>query len=81
VHIHVRAHVGGNVVHTGQLFFPAAVSAAVYKKAPYRTHGTTADTPNADDSIYRNGGSKGMLKLAKTGTGYTGSSAMGVHVS
>jgi hypothetical protein len=81
VHIHVKAHVSGNVVHTGQLFFPAAVTAAVYRNAPYRTHGTTPDTPNADDSIFRNGGNKGMLKLTKNGTGHVGVSAMGVHVS
>ena len=35
VHIHVKVHVGGNVVHTGQLFFPAASPNAVYRKAPY----------------------------------------------
>jgi hypothetical protein len=81
VHIHVKVHVGGNVVHTGQLFFPAAVTNAVYQSAPYRTHGTTPDTRNADDSIFRNGGSKGMLGLKKNGAGYTGSISMGVHLS
>lgn len=79
VHIHVKVHVGGNVVHTGQLFFPAAVTNAVYAKAPYREHGTTADTPNAADSIFRNGGDKGMLKLAKSGSGYAATITMGVH--
>ncbi len=29
VHVHVKVHVGGDVVHTGQFFFPAAVSNAV----------------------------------------------------
>ena len=81
VHIHVKVHVGGDVVHTGQLFFPAAVSNAVYRRKPYSAHGTMPDTPNASDSIFRNGGSKGMLKLKKNGTGYTGSIAMGVSVS
>ena len=81
VHIHVKVHVGGNVVHTGQLFFPAAVTNAVYKAAPYKNHGTTPDTLNADDSIFRNGGSKGMLALKKSGSGYTGSISMGVHVA
>jgi protocatechuate 3,4-dioxygenase beta subunit len=33
VHIHVKVHVAGNVVHTGQLYFPAAVTAAVYRRA------------------------------------------------
>jgi protocatechuate 3,4-dioxygenase beta subunit len=81
VHIHVKAHIAGKVVHTGQLFFPAAVTNAVYARAPYSSHGTTPDTPNASDSIYRNGGSKGILALKKSGGGYVGSISMGVHTS
>jgi protocatechuate 3,4-dioxygenase beta subunit len=78
VHIHVKVHVGGNVVHTGQLFFADAVSQAVYKNAPYAARGN-ADMPNASDSIYVNGGKYGLLKVAKKGTGYVGTIAMGVH--
>jgi protocatechuate 3,4-dioxygenase beta subunit len=81
VHIHVKVHIGDNVVHTGQLFFPAAVTNAVYANPPYSTHGTTPDTLNASDAIFRNGGSKGMLKLTRSGTGYIGSVSMGVHLS
>jgi hypothetical protein len=81
VHIHVKVHIAGKVVHTGQLFFPAAVTNAVYARAPYSSHGTTPDTPNASDSIYRNGGSKGILALKKSGSGYVGSISMGVHTS
>lgn len=80
VHIHVKVHVRGNVVHTGQLFFPAAITQAVYANAPYSSHGTTPDTPNPQDAIFRNGGAKGMLALKKSGTGYTASITMGVHV-
>jgi protocatechuate 3,4-dioxygenase beta subunit len=80
VHIHVKVHVKGNVVHTGQLFFPAAISRAVYARAPYSAHGTSPDTSNAQDSIYRNGGRKGLLALEKSGSGYVGTIAMGVHV-
>jgi hypothetical protein len=80
VHIHVKVHVHGTVVHTGQLFFPAAVTRAVYAHAPYNRHGTSPDTTNADDSIYRNGGNKGMLSLKKSGTAYLASISMGVHV-
>jgi protocatechuate 3,4-dioxygenase beta subunit len=79
VHIHVKVHVRGNVVHTGQLFFPAAITNAVYAKAPYAQHGTTADTPNAADAIFRNGGSYGMLKVTKASPGYAASITMGVH--
>ena len=35
VHIHVKVHAGGNVVHTGQLFFPDAFTSSVYKRSPY----------------------------------------------
>ena len=34
VHIHVKVHVGGNVVHTGQLFFNDSFMDAVYKRSP-----------------------------------------------
>jgi protocatechuate 3,4-dioxygenase beta subunit len=80
VHIHVKVHVRGSVVHTGQLFFPAAMTQAVYAKAPYSTHGASPDTTNAQDAIYRNGGSKGMLALKGASAGYTGAITMGVHV-
>jgi protocatechuate 3,4-dioxygenase beta subunit len=80
VHIHVKVHVRGNVVHTGQLFFPAAVTEAVYAKEPYSAHGTSPDTPNPQDAIYRNGGRYGMLALKKTAAGYTGTITLGVHV-
>ena len=36
VHVHVKVHLGGNVVHTGQLFFPDALSDRVYRAAPYK---------------------------------------------
>jgi protocatechuate 3,4-dioxygenase beta subunit len=78
VHIHVKVHVGGRVVHTGQLFFPDALTDTVYRSAPYAARGNP-DTTNAQDSIYVNGGRYGLLQLAKRGAGYAGSIAMGVH--
>ncbi|MDX6477290.1 MAG: hypothetical protein QOH95_2801, partial [Gaiellaceae bacterium] len=50
VHVHVKVHMGGSVVHTGQLFFPDALTRAVYKAAPYASRGNP-DMPNASDSI------------------------------
>jgi len=79
VHVHVKVHVRGRVVHTGQLFFPARVTASVYANEPYRSHGTQPDTPNPADAIFRNGGGKGMLALTRSGSGYAGTVAMGVH--
>ena len=68
-------------MHTGQLFFPAAITDAVYAKEPYRAHGSSPDTPNAQDAIFRSGGRYGMLALQKTAAaGYTGTITMGVHV-
>src|SRR6266516_8207261 len=57
VHIHVKVHVRGNVVHTGQLFFADALTDRVYRNAPYNKR-PNRDVRNAADSIFRNGGSK-----------------------
>ena len=78
VHIHVKVHAGGNVVHTGQLFFPDALTARVYEAAPYRVRGNP-DTSDAADAIYRNGGSRSLLHPVRSGNGYLGSIVMGVH--
>jgi protocatechuate 3,4-dioxygenase beta subunit len=78
VHIHVKVHLGGTVVHTGQLFFNDGLTDAVYKHAPYNTRGAR-DTRNASDSIYRNGGSRSLLKVTKTAAGYRAAITMGVH--
>jgi protocatechuate 3,4-dioxygenase beta subunit len=78
VHIHVKVHLGGNVVHTGQFFFNDALTDAVYKQQPYSSRGSR-DTRNAADSIYRNGGSRSMLKVTKTASGYRAGITMGVH--
>lgn len=78
VHIHVKVHLGGTVVHTGQLFFDDALTDRVYRSAPYSSRGAR-DTRNANDSIYVNGGSRSLLKVTKNAGGYVGSIAMGVH--
>ena len=78
VHIHVKVHLGGNVVHTGQFFFKDTLTDAVYKQSPYNARGGR-DTRNAADSIYRNGGSRSMLKVTKTASGYRAGITMGVH--
>jgi protocatechuate 3,4-dioxygenase beta subunit len=80
VHIHVKVHLGGNVVHTGQLFFSDALTDTVYKSSPYKAR-PNRDTRNADDSIYKNGGSKSVLTVQKSGAGYVAKVTMGVHRS
>ena len=81
VHIHVKVHVRGNVVHTGQLYFPDRLTDAVYRKSPYnRRPGRT--TRNADDAIFRNGGKRSLLKLSRRRAGgYVGAITMGLHRS
>jgi protocatechuate 3,4-dioxygenase beta subunit len=80
VHIHVMVHIGGNVVHTGQLYFADTLTDTVYKRSPYRSR-PNRTTRNDADSIYRNGGKRSTLKLAKSGSGYVGSMTMGVQRS
>jgi protocatechuate 3,4-dioxygenase beta subunit len=77
VHIHVKVHVAGNVVHTGQLYFPDTLTDAVYTKAPYSSR-PGRDVRNATDSVFRNGGKRSMLTLHRNGSGYLGSIVMGV---
>jgi protocatechuate 3,4-dioxygenase beta subunit len=83
-HIHMKVSVGGNEVHTGQVFFNEKITTTVYEQAPYRARGQY-DTPHASDGIYRqSGGSKAELKLTKrTGglRGYLGTIAVGVVTS
>jgi protocatechuate 3,4-dioxygenase beta subunit len=80
VHIHVMVHIGGNVVHTGQLYFADALTDRVYTRSPYRSR-PDRTTRNVADSIYRNGGKRSTLKLSKNGSGYVGSITMGVQRS
>jgi len=81
VHIHVKVHVGGNVAHTGQLYFPDTLTDAVYRNAPYSNR-PARDVRNASDAIFRNGGKRSMLTVRRAanaaGAGYTGSIVMGV---
>lgn len=81
VHIHVKVHLGGNVVHTGQLYFPDSVTDAAYRKAPYASR-PNRDVRNAADAIYRNGGKKSQLSVRKNASGaYVATIVMGVHRS
>jgi protocatechuate 3,4-dioxygenase beta subunit len=77
VHIHLKVHVGGDVVHTGQLFFPDAVSDAVYARSPYSSRPGRA-MRNRDDSIFANGGRRGLVRIARSGSGYAAGITLGV---
>jgi len=80
VHIHVTVSLGGNIVHTGQLYFLDTLTDRVYKRSPYSRR-PGRDTRNAADGVFRNGGARSILKLTKAGSGYTGAITMGVQRS
>jgi protocatechuate 3,4-dioxygenase beta subunit len=95
VHVHMRVHTdvtltddsytGGEVIHTGQLFFDADLNTAVQALSPYSDN-TTSETRLADDSIYDDGGaSSGLLTLTALGSsvsdGYTATLTVGVDTA
>jgi protocatechuate 3,4-dioxygenase beta subunit len=75
VHIHVKVHVAGTVVHTGQLFFRDTTTDAVYRRAPYSSRGPRT-TRNAQDGIYAAGGRQSMVTLRRNGSGYIATKAL-----
>jgi protocatechuate 3,4-dioxygenase beta subunit len=78
VHIHLKVHIGGDVVHTGQLFFDDDLSDKVFQRSPYSSHGTR-DTRNDADSIYNSSGAAAsVLAVTARGDGYTGRITLGV---
>jgi hypothetical protein len=83
VHIHVKVHVGGAAVHTGQLYFPDSLTDTLYRTtAPYKARAARRDTWNATDAIYQNGGAQSMLSVARTAKGgYAATITLGVRHS
>ncbi|WP_329277419.1 intradiol ring-cleavage dioxygenase [Streptomyces sp. NBC_01451] len=95
VHIHMRVHTdvtltdtsytGGEVIHTGQLFFDETVNAEVQATSPYSAN-TTPETLLSADSIYDDAGaSSGLLTLTALGSsvsdGYKATLTVGVDTS
>lgn len=78
-HIHVKVHAGGDVVHTGQLYFPQRVNDRVYAQARYRHLG--ARVTNHQDGIFNSsGGAQTKLALTRPdGGGYKGTITLGVQ--
>jgi protocatechuate 3,4-dioxygenase beta subunit len=95
VHVHLRVHTdvtladdsytGGEIVHTGQLFFDPDINEEVQAASPYSDN-TTTETSLADDSVYDDGGaSSGLLTLTALGSsvsdGYKATLTIGVSTS
>jgi protocatechuate 3,4-dioxygenase beta subunit len=83
-HIHMKVFISGHEAHTGQVFFRPATSRKVYAQGAYRSRGQQ-DTSNASDMIYRQAGSRALLRLSRKGkalsSGYNGKLTIGVNPS
>lgn len=81
VHIHVKVHVGGSVIHVGQLFFDDSFTDAVYAaNEPYSSR-AARNLRNDGDGIFQQGGASSVLVVTKSGDAYAAELAMGVHKS
>ncbi|KNE83205.1 MULTISPECIES: intradiol ring-cleavage dioxygenase [Streptomyces] len=93
VHAHLRVHTditptggsytGGEIVHTGQLYFDPDTNDRVQAAGPYREN-TTPETHLYDDGVYDGGGSaSGLLTLTPLGgspaEGYAATLTIGVN--
>lgn len=79
-HIHVKVHVGGDVVHTGQLYFPQRFNDTVYAQPRYRHLGT--QVTNRQDGIFNSSGgaeTKLALNRATGAGGYRGVMTLAVQ--
>jgi protocatechuate 3,4-dioxygenase beta subunit len=66
IHIHLKAHLGGHVAHTGQLFFPEDVTADVAKLEPYAKRLNVHRTKQSEDNIFETEhGSESMVTLTR----------------
>ena len=77
VHIHVRVHVSGRIIHTGQIYFDEAVNDRIFANAPYNRPGIALR--NSQDGIYVNGGSATLVTATAAGNGYRGDVQLAVQ--
>lgn len=79
VHIHFKLRYRGTEF-TSQLFFPEEVTDQVHATQPYARKGPR-NTPNARDSLYRNGGHQLLLSLrGSPSQGYTAGFDVGMNL-
>jgi len=77
VHIHFKIRYR-NRDFTSQLFFDDALSDRILANPPYAKAGIR--TRNANDGIYRNGGSQLLLNLNPSGAGYAATFDIGLNL-
>jgi protocatechuate 3,4-dioxygenase beta subunit len=77
VHIHAKVHLGGDVIHTGQLYFADEVTAAVAGATPYADRQGTR-TDNEGDFLFRADRDRPMTLSGNPSNGYRGEVTLGV---
>lgn len=84
VHIHFKIRTDPKAPRgydfTSQMYFDDALSDAVYRRAPYAAKGPRS-ARNADDRIFRTGGSQLLLAPGERGEGYTAAFAIGLQLT
>ena len=55
-HVHVKVFLDAKTLVTGQIYFPDAVSARIYREHPAYVVRPVADTTNATDFLFKSGG-------------------------
>ena len=80
MHIHVKVHVGGDKVHTGQLFFRDGLTRRRLQAGALQG-ARPARHAQRRRPIYGSGGSRSLLAMRPAGKGYVGSISMGVRRS
>ena len=79
VHMHMKVHVGGNQIHTTQLFFVDAFTDQVYSaNEPYASR-NNRNVLNTDDGIYGGGGEATTLTVTADGDAYAATLVVGVQ--
>lgn len=75
VHVHVKVALDNRTVLTTQLYFDEAITAKVFKSAPYAAH-IGRDTFNKNDALYR---AETTMTVSKDVDGYLGLITIGVR--
>ena len=79
VHFHVKVHVEGDVVHTGQLYFDDEINEHVSQVAPYEGRGGR-ETTNDNDMFYPSSGRESTLQATgSVDEGYEAVMVLGVQ--
>ena len=78
VHIHFKIR-SASREFTSQLFFDEALNAKIFSQQPYASKGT-GWVRNANDGIYRNGGSQLLLNPALEGNSYSATFDVGMNL-